>query len=121
MKNLYCRILTRPCFIHIGKTLASNPGLLKFLHTPCQRFRQHSEPCLYPCFSIFQQTMVKGWRGAGVKCERVESKFNQELTPIWPRPNPILFDPLHCYKNSFTLLEITIGQEKIHGWSAQPV
>ena len=62
--------------------------------------------------------MVKGWRGAGVKWERVESKFNQELTPIWPRPNPILFDPLHCYKNSFTLLEITIGQEKIHGWSA---
>ncbi len=35
------------------------------------------------------------------------------------RPNLILFDPLHCYKNSFTLLEITIGQEKIYGWSAQ--
>jgi hypothetical protein len=27
----------------------------------------------------------------------------------------MLLDPLHCYKNSFTLLEITIGQEKMHG------
>jgi hypothetical protein len=24
--------------------------------------------------------------------------FNQELTPVGPRPNLILFDPLHCYK-----------------------
>ena len=64
--------------------------------------------------------MARGWRGVGgVKCERVETMFNQELTPIRPRPNLILFNPLHCYKNSFTLLEITIGQEKIYGWSAQ--
>ncbi len=63
--------------------------------------------------------MARGWGGAGgVKCERVESMFNQELTPIGPHPNFILFNPLHCYKNSFTLLEITIGQDKIYGWSA---
>jgi hypothetical protein len=24
--------------------------------------------------------------------------FNQDLTPIGPRPNLIPFDPLHCYK-----------------------
>ena len=57
-----------------------------------------------------------GW---GVKCERVETMFNQEFTPIGPRLNLILFNPLHCYKNSFTLLEITICQDKIYGWSAQ--
>jgi hypothetical protein len=43
--------------------------------------------------------MVKGDEGGGgVKCEKVESMLNQELTPIGPRPNLILFDPLHCYK-----------------------
>jgi hypothetical protein len=31
----------------------------------------------------------------------------------------MLLDPLHCYKNSFTLLEITIGQEKMHGRCVQ--
>ena len=36
-----------------------------------------------------------------------------------PCPNILLFDLLHCYKNSFTLLEIIIGQEKIHGRSVQ--
>ncbi len=56
--------------------------------------------------------------GGGVKCEKVESMFNQELTPIGPRPNLILSDPLHCYKKFIPLLEITIGQEKIYGWSA---
>ncbi len=62
--------------------------------------------------------MARGWRGVGgggVKCERVETMFNQEFTPIGPRPNLILFNPLHCYKNPFTLLEITIGQDKIYG------
>ncbi len=36
--------------------------------------------------------------GGGVKCVRVETMFNQEFTPIGPRPNLILFNPLHCYK-----------------------
>ena len=50
-------------------------------------------------FSSLQQTMARGGRRwGGVKCERVEAMFNQELTPIGPRPNLILFDPLHCYK-----------------------
>jgi hypothetical protein len=36
--------------------------------------------------------MARGWRGVGgVKCERVETMFNQGLTPIGPRPNLILF------------------------------
>jgi hypothetical protein len=83
------------------------------LHTVCQRFCQLSEPCSDPCFILFNgQWRGGGGCGGGVKCERVESIFNQELTPIGPHPNFILFNPLHCYKNSFTLLEITIGQDK---------
>jgi hypothetical protein len=35
-------------------------------------------------------------------------------------PKPLYFLTHYtATKNSFTLLEITIGQEKIHGWSAQ--
>ncbi len=57
--------------------------------------------------------MARGWRGGGgVKCERVETMFYQEFTPIGPHPNLILFNTLHCYKNPFTLLEIPIGQDK---------
>jgi hypothetical protein len=59
-----------------------------------------------------------GGGGRGVKCEGVESVFNHEFTLIGPHPNFILFNPLHCYKNLFTQLEITIGQDKIYGWSA---
>ncbi len=61
---------------------------------------------------------MEGGGGGGVKCEKVESMFNQELTLIGPRPDLILFDPYTATKNSFTLLEITIGQDKIYGWSA---
>jgi hypothetical protein len=57
--------LTRPCFYSRRRNPSIKPWIAKFLHTVCQRFCQHSEPCLYPCFSISQQTMVKGWRGAG--------------------------------------------------------
>ena len=71
--------------------------------------------------SILKRTMARGWGGGRVNCGRVNcgrvhAMFNQELTPLEPRPNIILSDLLHCYKNSFTLLEIIIGQEKIHGY-----
>jgi hypothetical protein len=63
--------------------------------------------------------MARGWGGGRVNCGGVHAIFNQEITPLEPRPNLILFDLLHCYKNSFTLLEIIIGQEKIHGRCVQ--
>jgi len=90
--------LTRPCFIRVGVTLASNPGLLSFAPSmpmilPTQRTLSLS---LFFYFSSNNGEGVEG--GGGVKCEKVESMFNQELTPIGPRPNLILFDPLHCYK-----------------------
>ncbi len=50
----------------------------------------------------------------GVKCERVETMFNQELTPIEPRPNVILFNPLHCYKKF-------IHAAGDHHWSRQNI
>ena len=64
MKNLYFRILTRPCFIHIGKTLTSNPGLLNFAPAMPTIFANTANPVFIPV-SIFQQTMVKELRGAG--------------------------------------------------------
>jgi hypothetical protein len=64
MKSLLSN--TQPALLYSFRCTPSiEPQSAKFLHTVCQRFCQHSEPCLYPCFSIFQQTMVKGWRGAG--------------------------------------------------------
>jgi hypothetical protein len=97
-ENLNFWMLTRPCFTCVGIPLASNPDLLKFLHTICQWFCQPSEPCLYPCFPFFNKQWWRSGGGRGIKCGKVESMFNQELTPIWPRPNLKLFDPLHCYK-----------------------
>jgi hypothetical protein len=64
MKNLYFRILTRPCFIHIGKTLTSNPGLLTFTPAMPTIFANTANPVFIPV-SIFHQTMVKELRGAG--------------------------------------------------------
>jgi hypothetical protein len=95
------------------------PWTAKFCTQYANDFANTANPVFIPVFPFFNKQWWRGGGGRGVKCERVESMFNQELTPIWPRPNLILFDPLHCYKNSFTLLEITIGQEKIYGWSAQ--
>jgi hypothetical protein len=60
--------------------------------------------------------MARGWGGGRVNCERVDAMFNQELTPPEPRPNFLTY--YTATKSSFTLPEITIGQDKIHGWSA---
>jgi hypothetical protein len=96
-------------------TPSIEPQSAKFLHTVCQRFCQFSEPCLDPCFSSLQRTMARGWRGDGrVKCETVETMFNQELTPIGPHPNLIIFNPLHCYKKS-------IHAAGDHHWSRQNI
>ena len=96
------------------------PWIAKFLHTVCQRFCQHSEPCLYPCFSIFQQTMVKVWWGAGgqVWKGRILS-LTKNSHRYGPAQTLYFLTHYTATKNSFTLLEIIIGQEKIHGWSAQ--
>jgi hypothetical protein len=42
--------------------------------------------------------MARGWGGGRVNCGRVHAIFNQEITPLGPHPNLILFDLLHCYK-----------------------
>jgi hypothetical protein len=63
--------------------------------------------------------MARGWGGGRVNCGRVHAIFNQEITPLEPRPNLNFLTYYTATKNSFTLLEITIGQEKIHGLSVQ--
>jgi hypothetical protein len=73
---------------------------------------------LFFYFSTNNGEGVEG--GGGVKCEKVESMFNQELTPMGPRPNLILFDPLHCYKKFIHAVGDHHWPRKIYGWSAQP-
>jgi len=77
--------------------LASNPRLLRFctsmpMISPTQRTLFQS------LISILKRTMARGWGGGRVICGRVHAIFNQEITPLEPRPNIILFDLLHCYK-----------------------
>ncbi len=62
-----------------------------------------------------------GGGGKGVKCEGVGSVFNHEFTPIGPLPTLYFLTRYTATKNPFTLLEITIGQDKIYGRSAQGV
>jgi len=118
MKNLYFRILTRPCFIRVGVTLASNPGLLSFCTQYANDFANPANPVFIPVFPFFNKQWWRGGGGRGVKCEKVESMFNQELTPIGPRPNLILFDPLHCYKKFIHAVGDHHWPRKIYGWSA---
>ncbi len=94
MKNLCFQKLTRPCFIRVCVTLASNPGLLKFCTHHANDFANTANPVFIPVFLFFNKQWWRSGGGRGVKCERVESKFNQELTPIWPRPNPYTFWPI---------------------------
>ena len=93
MKNLYFRILTRPCFIHIGKTLTSNPGLLKFCTHHANDFANTANPVFIPV-SIFQQTMVKELRGAGGQMWKgTILSLTRTHTDIAP-PNPYAFWPI---------------------------
>jgi hypothetical protein len=121
--NLHFRILTRPCFTCLGVPLASNPDLLSFCTQYANDFANPANSVLIPVFLFFN----KQWRGGGgrwgggVKCEKVEFMFNQELTPIGPRPNLILFDPLHCYKKFIHAVGDHHWPRKIYGWSAQGI
>ncbi len=110
-ENSTFEFLTRFCFNHLGVPLASNPRLLRFLHTVCQRFCQPSEPCFSFC-STDNGKMGRGG-GRGVKCEGVGSVFNHEFSLIRP-PKLIIFNPLHCYKKS-------IHAAGYHHWSRQNI
>ncbi len=111
--NLAFEFLSRFCFTRLGVPLASNPSLLSFC-TQYATILPTQRTLFWSLFSSVQRTMARGWGGGGggVKCERVESKFNQELTPIRPHPNFILFNPLHCYKKF-------IHAAGDHHWSRQ--
>ena len=119
MKNLYFRILTRPCFIHIGKTLTSNPGLLNFAPAMPTIFANTANPVFIPV-SIFHQTMVEELRGVGgSNVKGYESKFSQNSHQYIPAQSLCSLTHYTATKNSFTLLEIITSQEKIYGPSVQ--
>ena len=93
MKNLYFRISTRPCFIHIGKTLTSNPELLNFTPAMPTIFANTANPVFIPV-SIFHQTMVKELRGAGGQMWKgTNLSLTRTHTDIAP-PNPYAFWPI---------------------------
>ncbi len=118
--NLAFEFLTRLCFIHLVVSLASNPRLLSFCTQYANDFTNPANPDLIPVFFCSTDNGEGGGGGVGgVKCERVESIFNQELTPIGPHPNFILFNPLHCYKIHSRCWRSPLVKTKIYGWSAQ--
>ena len=93
MKNLYFRILTRPCFIHIGKTLTSNPELLNFTPAMPTIFANTANPVFIPV-SIFHQTMVEELRGAGGQMWKgTNLSLTRTHTDIAP-PNPYASWPI---------------------------
>ena len=105
-------MLTRPCFTRLGVPLASNPSLLSFCTQYANDFANSANPVLIPVFfsSTDNGEGVEG--GGGVKCERVETMFNQEFTPIGLAQTLYFLTHYTATKNSFTLLEITIGKDK---------
>ena len=83
-------------------------------------FCQHSEPCFYPCFYFSSNNGGGAEGGGGSNVKGYESKFNQNSHRYSPAQSLCFLTHYTATKNSFTLLEIIIGQEKIHGCSVQP-
>ncbi len=116
--KLYFEFLTRFCFNRFGVPLVSNLVCDVFC-TICQRFCQTSEPCPNPMvFLLFNGQWREGGGGGGRGMRRgwiyVWTRISSPTRPARIVP----FNPCTA-TNSFTLLEITIGQDKIYGWSAQ--
>ncbi len=119
MKNLYFRISTRPCFIHICKTLTSNPELLNF-PPPCQRFLPIQRTLFLSLFLFFIKQWWRSWgEWGGSNVKGYESKFSQNSHQYIPAQSLCFLTHYTATKNSFTLLEIVTSQEKIYGPSVQ--
>ena len=116
--NLYFRISTPLCFIRLGEPLASNPRLLRFCTLYANDFANTANPVSIPGF-LFLNGQWRG--GGGVEGSTVEG-YMLCLTKNSHHQSPAQTLYFLTYytatKNSFTLPEITIGQDKIHGPSA---
>ena len=115
-ENSTFEFLTRFCFNRFGVPLVSNPSLRCFLHTICQRFCQTSEPCSNPMFFLlFNGQWREEARGMGGGVGE-DLCLNTDFFTDKTRPK-YTSQPLHytVTKSSFTLLEITTGQDKIYG------
>ena len=109
------------CFIRLGEPLASNPRLLRFCTLYANDFANTANPVSIPVFLFLNEQ----WRGGGgVEGSTVEG-YMLCLTKNSHHQSPAQTLYFLTYytatKNSFTLPEITIGQDKIHGSSAQKV
>ena len=115
MKNLHFRIPIRPCFIHICKTLTSNPELLNF-PPPCQRFLPIQRTLFLSLFLSFIKQWWRSWEEwGGSNVKGYESKFSQNSHQYIPAQSLCFLTHYTATKNSFTLLEIATSQEKIYG------
>ena len=104
------------CFNRFSVPLVSNPSLRSFLHTVCQRFCQSSEPCSNSLVYLYcsKDGGERSWGGVG-------EDLSLNMYFFTDRPaQTILLNPFHytATKSPFTSLEITMGQDKIYGWSA---
>ena len=93
MKNLYFRISTRPCFIHIGKTQTSNPELLNF-PPPCQRFLPTQRTLFLSLFLSFIKQWWRSWgEWGGQMWKGTNLSLARTHTNISP-PNPYASWPI---------------------------
>ena len=93
MKNLYFRISTRPCFIHICKTLTSNPELLNF-PPPCQRFLPIQRTLFLSLFLSFIKQWWRSWgEWGGQMWKGTNLSLARTHTNISP-PNPYASWPI---------------------------
>ena len=120
-ENSTFKFMIRLCLNRFGVPLVSNPSLRSFLHTVCQRFCQSSEPCPNPYNLSYCPKLVARGAGGGLG-GGVGEDLSLNMYFFTDRPaQTILLNPFHytATKSPFTLLEITMGQDKIYGWSAQ--
>ena len=93
MKNLYFRIPIRPCFIHICKTLTSNPELLNF-PPPCQRFLPIQRTLFLSLFLSFIKQWWRSWgEWGGQMWKGTNLSLARTHTNISP-PNPYASWPI---------------------------
>ena len=118
MKSLLSNVQSALLF-RLGEPLASNPRLLRFCTQYANDFANTANPVSIPVFLFLNEQ----WRGGGggVEGSTVEG-YMLCLTKNSHHQSPAQTLYFLTYytatKNSFTLPEITIGQDKIHGLSA---
>ena len=114
--------MIRFCFTRLRCTPSVEPQSAKFsAHSYANDFANPANPVLTPWFIFYCSNDGARGAGGGVGGGVVE---DLSLTMYFFTAGPTQIytsQPfsLHCNKSSFTSLDITMGQDKIYGWSAQ--